>query len=417
MTSLLTDIDEILKTLYEDEVPEVGFEDNVLWAITPKYTGFKGRDKSIPLRFGRSPGVSHLFATARTNAGSSPYAEWRLTRRKSYGVVQFDGEAFEAADGEGAQVKYVDDEVKAMQANMTHRLNRDLYGNGGGAFGRLLAAGAGGGSTTITVQDPLSLIAVERNMFIVSSNTDGTSGSPDANPTRIGGLDRVAGTLTTVSGNWNAVAGFSDNDYLFVAGDFGIAMSGLGAWLPSSNPSATTFFGQDRTEDLLRLSGQRITAVASDGTLANFLDRAATECYLQGHGSRTMKFVTNPRHVSQLRRELGSQVEYTRTPAMTQNGPHAEIGFRSIGLSTANVDVDVLGDRDCPLNVGYLLDMSSIGFHALGVAGPHMLTYGGGEYLRMSDEDSIEGRMGWRGNFCVGRPGHNAYCNLTALTT
>lgn len=417
MTSVHSEIDEIMKTLYEDEVPEVGLEDNVLWALTQKISGFKGRDKSIPIRYGRTPGVSHLFATAQSHAGASPYAEWRLTRTKSYGVVQFDGELYEAADGEGAQVKYVDDEVKSALANMTHRLNHQLYGNGGGSFARLLAAGAGGGTTVITVQDNLGLLQVDRGMFIVTSNTDGTSGAVDANAHEIGAVDRIAGTLTTVSGNWNSAGGFSDNDYLFVDGDFGAAISGLAAWVPSANPSATTFFGQDRTEDMVRLSGQRITALASDGTIANFLDRAATEVYLQGHGARKMTFITNPRHVGQLRRELGNRIEYSFAPAQTTSGPHATIGFKTIMVVTANVDVEVVGDRDCPLNEGWLLDMSSIGFHALGQATPHMLTYGGGEYLRISNEDAIEGRMGWRGQFCVGRPGHNAHCTLTALTT
>lgn len=404
--AVLDDISEILKTIYTDEVPEIGFKDNVLWGILPKVNDFKGRYKSLANRFGRTPGVSNDFGTAQGNAGASPYAEFLLTRSKSYGVVQFDGELFEAAESPGAQIKYVTDEVNSAFKNMLHRLNRNLYRNHGGAIGTIASGIA---TTTITMDEPTDLIGLEVGMYVVTAGTDGTSGSADANAVRVVGIDRVAGTVELSA----ALAGGSDGDYLFVQGDFGLAAYGLDEWLPATAPDSTLFFNCDRSRDPLRLGGQRIAAVAGDTTLENFLDRAATECYLQG--GRPSKIVMNPRHVGQLRRELGQSVEYTKVPVQTSKGAHASMGFKSIGLVTAHMDMEVLADRDCPLNVGYMLDMSTIEWSGLKSSGPRVLTYGGGEYLRMADEDALEGRIGWRGQLGIREPGCNARLDLTAL--
>ena len=415
MTSLLTDIEPILKPIFVDNLPEMGFDETVTWGMLNKIVDFKGREKWLPMKIGRTPGVSHSFARAQANAGASRYSRWELTRSKSYGVVQFDGEEYEAAESPGAQVDYVVDEVKGAMASMQHRLNRMLFRNHGGAFARLLAAGAGGGTATITVQDPLDLIGIDVGMFIVTSNTDGTSGSVDANPTEIGAIDRIAGTLTTVSGNWNAVAGFSDNDYLFVDGDFGLGVYGLPEWLPASAPASTAFFGVDRTADSLRLGGQRVEALAADGTLSRFFDRAMTEMYLQGaRNARTI--IMNPRHVSQVRDETNNKTDWQKIPGRTSQGASAEIGYDALKILTDNGSAMLVGDRDCPLHVAYALDMSTCDWHGLKSAGPRILDYGGGQYLRMAAEDSLEGRLGWRGQFAIREPGKCGRFDLSELT-
>lgn len=419
MPAVIDDITAYMKDLYEDEVPTIGFKKNKAWAIIKKSTNFRGRAKEFAVTYGAVPGVSHTFSDAQSNAGAEPNDYFNVTRSKDYVLMSIDGEAFEAADGEGAKVAFIKRHVEMARKTAAWRLNRSFYRHRGGRIAQLLAAGAGGGTSTITVQNPLDLLLLSRNMVIVSAGDDGLAGGGvDANPGTIQSIDRSAGTITRTSGNWNAAGGFSDGDFIFIEGDYGNDFFGLEEWVPTADPGTgdvpAALFGLTRTNDELRLSGHRIAATAEDGTLENFFDRATTEVSVQG-GAMKMCLLTHPNHVAQLRRELGNKVEYNKVPAQTSEGPHAEIGFKSIALCTDGEDVEILGDRDCPLHGGWLLDLEQCSWEGLGEA-PRILEYGGGNWLREGSNDAIEGRMGARGQFVVHAPGHCAYLDLSALT-
>jgi hypothetical protein len=411
VTATIANVTQILKTLYSDFVPMVGIGRNVAWGLIPKHTDFTGRYKSLPLQYG-SMVASHTFGSAQTYANSGSFAEFLLTRSQDFLTPQINAELWEAADSSGAQVAYAKRVVDTAMKRLAHRLNRNLHRNYGGAVAQITS---GGNTQTITVTEPADLYAISVDDYLVSSNTDGTSGSVDLNPTRVSAIDRTAGTITTdAAGSWDTAAGgFSNSDFLFPAGDFGVAGYGFGSWIPSSAPGATSFFGQDRSLDTVRLGGLRITATAADSTLENLLIRAAAECDAQGGEPDT--FITNTLHIAQFMQELGNKVRITTVPAMTANGPSGKIGFSAIMLMTPYGEIRIVGDRDCPRHVGWMLTMDTWGFYGLKAA-PRIFDYGGGDWLRMGSEDSLEMRCGWRGQFGCNAPGHNARVIMTALT-
>ena len=74
----------------------------------------------------------------------------------------------------------------------------------------------------------------------------------------ITGVDRDLGVLTFAS--TAAITGLTNADSIFANGDYTAAndklkCSGLLDWIPSTTPSATTFFGVDRSTDPTRLAG------------------------------------------------------------------------------------------------------------------------------------------------------------------
>lgn len=418
MTTALSEIDAILKDLYADEVPMIGVEDPVAWATCRKTVTFKGRRKSFAVQTGMTPGVSHTFSHAQGNADAESFEEFLVTRGRDYVVIRVDREAYEAAEGEGAQVDYVVRQVETARATAKWRMNRAFYRNHGAALARLDSAASGGGTDTLLVQEQYryDLRILSQGMQLVSSNTDGTSGSVDANPGTVLSVNYRTGEIVISSGTWNA--SFANSDYLFLEGDFGQGFYGWESWNPLSAPSATTFFGLNRTLNEQKLSGNRPAAVAEDVTLENFLLRAITENAIFG-GRKKLRLYWNTLHNTQLIRELGSSTRYekTTTSGMSSSGPVANVGFRSIHMMVDNRELEIIADPDAPLHQGYMGDPDGFVFEGLGEA-TRVLRYKDDSFMwsRLGDADAMESRVGTLGQYVMHNPGAFSNMDLSALT-
>ena len=249
---------------------------------------------------------------------------------------------------------------------------------------------------------------------IVNSNTDGTSGAVDANPGVVGRVNRRTGQIVIASGNWNA--SFANSDYVFLEGDFGNGYYGFGSWIPASAPSATAFFGLDRTIDETRYAGNRSAATSEDNTLENFLLRAVTETELQGSVTR-MRLYWHPNHNTQLIREMGNKVEYHHVLPRTSEGPTGTIGFKAIMLVCGGIELEIVPDRDAPLHRGFLCDPESMSFEGLGEAA-RVLKYKDDSMLwsRLGDADAMESRLGTKGQYVFHQPANFNNMDLSALT-
>lgn len=418
MTTVLSEIDDILKDLYADDVPIIGLEDPVAWGVCRKTTSFKGRRKSFAVQTGMTPGVSHTFSHAQGNADAESFEEFLVTRGKDYVVIRVDREAYEAAEGDGAQVDYVVRQVETARATAKWRMNRAFYRNHGAALARLDASAGGGGTSTLLVREQYryDLRILSAGMQLVSSNTDGTSGSVDANPGTVGAINTRTGEVVIASGSWNA--SFANSDYLFLEGDFGEGFRGWESWNPLTAPSSTAFFGLDRTQQEQKLSGHRPVATSEDVTLENFLLRAITDHQIFG-GRKKLRLLWNPLHNTQLIRELGSATRYekTTTSAMGSSGPIANVGYKSITILVDNREVEILADPDAPLHQGFLGDPDGYVFEGLGEA-TRVLRYKDDSFMwsRLGDADAMESRVGTLGQFVMHNPGSFSNLDLSALT-
>lgn len=413
-TAAESEIQALMKDLYENEVPLIGHRDPVAWATINKTTNFRGRSKEFAVRYGVTTGVSTTLSHAIDNADAEANDYFAVTRSKDFVVLRVDTDAYEACSDDGAKIDYLKSCVETARKTAKWRLNKMFYGNGGGAIAQLDAAASGGGTDTLLVQDADDLLFLSKGHVLVSSNTDGTSGSVDANPGVIGAINRRTGQIVISSGSWNA--SFANSDYLFLEGDFGAHMKGFRAWIPDSDPSATTFFGLDRTDDHLRLAGQRIAAEASDVTLENFLLRVTTEVGVQA-ANNTLRLYWHPSHFNQLVRELGSKVEYSKIMGRDSQGGTYEIGVRSVMLVCGSMDLEIVPDRDATKHRGFLCDPDMMSFEGMGEA-PRVSTFGDDTtmWLRSSTEDAMEGRIVSKGQFVFHAPGHFANLDLSALT-
>ena len=89
-----------------------------------------------------------------------------------------------------------------------------------------------------------------------------------------------------------------------------------------------------------------------------------------------------------------------------QSDKAAMFGFSSISIATPTGMVDVYADHNCPINVGYLLQLDTWKLKSLGPA-PRLLDFDGLKGIRQSNEDGVEYRWGYYGNLLCTAPGYN----------
>lgn len=399
----LTAADAVVKELYDvQRVENLVYEGAPLLAMLKKSKDFYGDVKPIPLQYGNPQGVSATFATAQTNVYGAEYARYQLTRTTMYGVGQIAGEAIEATqNNKGAFVKLFDREISTL----LHQLGRDwhthLYGNGGGALGQV-----GSVSTTdVTLSNIEDVVNFEVGMEIASSEADGTSGSVQSGTATITAINRDTGVLTTDS-NWTSqIASLDADDYLFREGDFGAVLTGTRGWVPDSAPSATAFFGLDRTTDITRLGGVRYDGSAV--SIEEAIQTGAARLARQGALAKPSHLFMHPDRYNDLCISMGSKIQYV-------NHSVGKVGFDGVKMACGPAGyVDVFPDYACPDTRGMLLKMDTWEWCGLGEC-PEIIQQDGLRVLRQAAADGVEVRAKVRGNLACFAPGYN--CNIQLPT-
>lgn len=406
-------VDAALKQLYpQKRLPELTFKKHPLWGVLKKRTDGGGRNWQISNQYAPTAGGSADFSVALSRKQGAAYEDFVVTRKTDYSVFSLTTEVMRATkDDKMALGKAVEKESMAAWNTIRRSISISLFRNGGGARGRILS---GGGTTVLTLDNRADARFFEKNMWIDSDTTDGTSGAVAGFPLQItGGINRIAGTLTRTAGNWNAGGGYGNGDYLFRDGDFGAMLSGLDAWLPST-VTATAFYGVDRTQDSVRLGGVRYTADSvTDSTIERTFINASSETALQGDGTPDL-IVCNPLTWGKLVNEIGAKTEYCKVPAKTAGGDMAGLGYKAIELMGAAGPMRILADGDCPTTLAYMLELDTWTLHTLG-EGPGWLDEDGNTLLREGSADAVEGRLGFFGNLYCENPGANCRIDLTEV--
>ena len=397
-----------LKTLYSKEkVRNVVYDSNPFLAMVPKMTNFTGDGLKIPILWNDPVGLSADFATAQSNQSSSSQSAFTLTRVKEYGVAVIDGELIEASKGnEGAFLEATKREIDGVLHGVARRISIGLYRDRAGSIGQI-SAGSNVGTATITLANPEEIVNFYVGQKLVASATEGNTGglrSAGATVT-LTAVDRDAGTLTA-SGNWSAgIAAVAASDYLFTEGDqTGTAsankVAGLSAWVPSSAPGATTFFGVDRSVDTDRLGGVRV-----DGSSLNIAEALMKGCArLAREGAKPdVIFMPFDQYLN-LINYLGSKVQFVDLKA-------GGVGFQALLVHAPHGAVKVVPDGACKPGRAFALQMDTWKLASLGEC-PHILDADGNRMLRQSTADQYEVRVGAYYQLGCYAPGYNANITL-----
>jgi len=404
----MTSFDAALKQHYTDDmVMNLVYKDNPLLALMPKYESFGGKNLPIPLLYGNPQGRSATFATAQS-VGASSYSkidDFVLTRVKDYAIATIDNETLEASKGNAnAFMEAATTEIDGAINALTRSLAIAMYRDGSGAIGQVSAEPAEAATTVITLKEANDVTNFEVGMQVViwSATSGGSQRTTDGsdNTWLITNIDRSAGTIT-LDDAYTSSGTIAANDYIFVDGDRGAKLKGLDAWVPSSAPSATSFFGVDRSVDTIRLGGNRYdgSALPIEEALIEGAARAARE------GAKIDHYFVNYETYAELQKALGAKVQYVDLKAT------AEIGFRAIQINGPRGPINVVPDQNCQSDVAWGLQLNTWKLYSLGKA-VRVIDTDGLQMLRQASSDGVEVRYGFYGQLGCRAPGYNIRVSL-----
>lgn len=403
----MTTYDAALKQHYTaDRVLDLVYKDNPLFALMPKYESFGGKNLPIPLIYGNPQGRSKTFSNAQTggSATSTLVTDFVLTRVKDYSIATIDNETLEASKGDAnAFMEAATTEIDGAINSLVRSLAVNMYRNSSGSIGQVFAEPAEAATTVVTMKSASDICNIEvgQRINIWSAETGGSQRTTDGsdNSWLVTAVDRSAGTFT-LDDAYTSSGSIAANDYVFVEGDRGLGISGLDAWIPSSAPGATLFFGVDRSVDTNRLGGIRYDG--SSDPIEEALIEGASRVAREG-GKVDHCFLSYEQY-SKLEKALGSKVQYVDLQ-MT-----AEVGFRGILINGPRGAIKVIPDQNCQGNVAWLLQLDTFKLYSLGKA-VRVIDTDGLTMLRQASSDGVEVRYGFYGNLGCRAPGFN--CRVT----
>ncbi len=398
MTATIAGSTAVTKILYPGgKLPDANYKQNVLGAMMNKATDFKGESRVVAVQTEWPQGLSADFATALGSLQQSTFSKFTVTRVEYFGIARVSGQALRAVEGDtGALVDLWKNEIDKTSKNVTRQLGIFGYGSGTGSLSAIDAASTVA-SATITVSPASAIVFYAVNMRVQAAQSDGGALRGGGATVTISGVDIDAGTLTTAGGNWSAqIAGLTAaTDYLGRAGDMqnggtAVAPTGVEGWVVGG-ASPGTLFGLSRNTNPVKLSGQSYNSTGIPYTDVA-VEMAARVSAVGGEPGDTM-FV-HPRDLANWKKQLDGKVQYNRSETASKV---TGLSFAALQIEGSNGTIKVLSDINCPRNKAYLLNMDNWKLHSIGPA-PHILDYDSNQWLRVSNADAYEVRIGFYGN-------------------
>lgn len=404
MTATLAASQAILKTKYPDgKLPTSQYKKAPFTASLAKKEDFDGNNKQIALQTENPQGSSADFATALGSLAQGTYKNFLLTRVQHFGVARITGQAMKAAEkNSGALVDLWKNETDGISS--TELLNIEIYafGNGTGVLGTI-ASGTTGTAVTLSPVSDVVKFSIGMRVQAVSSATS-LSPTLRSGYVIISAIDRVAGTLTTTSGNWNDagnIPGIGSTDSLVRMGDNATAgtsavVTGIGQYIIGGTTPGT-LFALNRNTDPTRLAGN----------LYNATKVPYSDAFIEAESLRNLQYVggeltawANPRDIAQWKKQLSGKETFPRTE---MKSTVAGVSFSAIEFAGDNGPIKIMTSPFLSRNTAFLLDMDSFALESIGPA-PQMLNYDGPNFLRVANDDAYEVRFGFYGNISCNKP-------------
>jgi len=354
--------------------------------------GLGGKYFPVPCLYDTGAGRSANFGNAQSYQTAPQTIEFNVTRVSNYSLATITGDFLRAsAQNIGAFMPGAELNVKAAFQSIGNDLAHDIFGDGSGTRGTF---GLGSGSISngvITLDNLGQVYQFGVGMALVSFSVSGLT------PTQSTGaylgyviaVDTSAGTVT-VSATQGGAAGTPTNwstsfPYLAQVGDVNFVSSGLssanmlkiagfGAWIPSTAPGGgDSFFGVNRSVSPTKLAGYRFNGTGE--SIQDALIDAVNQLAAQGNEAGDPDFIfINPTSYQTLVKQLTSQGVYQMIKAKINED--VSISFKALVLPTANGEIAILQDRNCPSQTAYIITLKTWKLRTLGKC-PQFLTYPG----------------------------------------
>lgn len=429
---------QVLKQLYSDDswvMKDLVFNKNRFLSMVDKdetEMGLGGVNFPIPVLYDVGGGGSANLGTAQTYQTAPATVSFLLTTVNVYRVGSIQNQFLRAsAQNIGAFMPAAKMNVKSLYMGAANDIAYQMFADGSGVRGTFGASGGSGSisSGVITLDNLAQVYQFSVNMALNSFSISGATATQSTGAA-IGyviAVDTGAGTIT-VSATLQGAAGTPSSwstsfPYLGRAGDtlFSsngllsanmLCIAGLGAWVPSTAPGGSdSFFTVNRSVSPTKLAGLRFTGTAE--SIQDCLIDATNQLAAQSSeaGDPDVIFI-NPVSYQTLVKNLTGQGQYQMIRAKVNE--EVEISFKALVLPTANGEISIIQDRNCPGSTAYILTMKTWKLRSLGKI-PQFLTFPGFYDMLgfpIQGQDAVEIRVGGYLNLTCNAPGANAVCLL-----
>lgn len=425
-----------LKELYSDDawvMKDLILNRNPALALFDKdetEMGLGGKYFPIPALYDAGAGRSANFGLAQQYQTAPQTIEFQVTRVPNYSLATLTGDFLRAsAQSIGAFMPGAELNVKAAFQSLGNDYAFSLFGDGSGVRGTY-GIGAGSISSGVITLDNLGMVyQFSLGMAIISFSISGQT------PTQSTGaaigyviaVDTGLGTVT-VSATQGGAAGTPSTwsasfPYLAQAGDVNfvanglnsanmLKWAGLAAWVPSVAPGGSdNFFGVNRSVSPTKLAGLRFAG--ANESIQDALIDATNQLAANGSEAGDPDFIfINPVSYQTLVKQLTSQGIYQMIKAKINED--VSISFKALVLPTANGEIAILQDRNCPSQTAYIVTLKTWKIRSLGKM-CQFLTYPGFYDqlgIPVPGSDAIQLQIGGYSNVTCNAPGANAVVTL-----
>lgn len=384
------DADAVMKILYANEHNLFGrlYEGSPTFRTIPRDTNGQGKAYDQPYFVGTGGAVSFDFKVgfelAVNQAVGPGYASAKFGWDNQHAHWSIDTKQKKQmpARGKGSYISAMRQLMERAKERMERLRLAHIFGDGSGAIGQIDGAPTGVTNTeaTFKLTTHTQTIYFEQNVTLefassrttTTVHTGGAAGATQAKYVRITAVDRKRNTVTVkavdddgsdqTSTAANLRLLLADNTYIFNKGDVvnipatgpdGLSpytgtrvFGGFDAWRPLTLPTNDSFYGINRNQDPVRLSGV-VHEVSAVNAKRAYQETIIAACYLQRTlGGRLANIVMNPLHFRDFQFELGDQVEYKK---MDVSGSNQGVpGFRAIKIAYGQGDIMIHQDIHCP---------------------------------------------------------------------
>lgn len=390
--------------------------------------GMGGKSFPVPVMYDTGAGRSANLGNAQTYQTAPQTVEFQVTRVSNYSVATLTNDFLRASAASiGAFMPGAELNVKSAFRNCSNDLAHDMYGDGSGTRGTY-GLGSGSIATGVIILDNLGMVyqfavGMALNSFSISSltptiSTGGNIGYVIAVDTGLGTVTvsasqgGAAGTPTNWSASFPYLAQVGDVNFISngLASTNMLKLAGLDAWVPPVAPGGSdNFFGVNRSVSPTKLAGLRFAGGASESIQDALIDSVNQLAAQSSEAGDPDYILINPVSYQTLVKQLTSQANYV-------NVKHDEIdiSFKALVLPTANGEIAILQDRNCPSQVAKIITLKSWKLRSLGKV-PQFLTFPG-FYDQLGfpvpGSDAVELRVGYYANLTCNAPGANAHVPL-----
>jgi hypothetical protein len=378
-----------------------------------KKDDFYGANITIPFNGGLNWGISPtLDSTTNPLPMSGGFKQWVITDTKQlYGRLTIDNlSQMRSKKDIGAWLQVRAKETEEILANMKmQRLGHQLWGDGSGALAQVVSVTGADPVTAITIHfnDAVHFDGFQgatadtgKQLIYFATNANKLSGGTKDGTTtyyRVNKVNRYnsSGNAVLTVGR---VAGTSAGDpaatnWIYNYRFYGEAPKGIGAWIPSTDPDATTFFTMDRSDEPQMKAGWRGTW---EGTIQRSAERLCSVMSPYFDPEFSALWLSAYRWW-QLKEELTAQGRF-----YVDETKSLEFGTSALRMVTPSGSIPVVADPYCPNDTGWLLRHQDIEVHSTGplihLADEDLTA------LRLSDADGLEIRFRSAAEYAIPRP-------------